>query len=346
MPVDELLAAIEACAREAETREPQLMTDSRTEELSILLQMMRHDQKRRVQARIQKRLRDIARTALSPEEWKIAVAGARDTLDPEHEELSFESLQLLMDAVRSSGVQSGLAFLRDITEECSAAQIDLLWHFLLNEILLEGRRKHPEAFAEICTLVARPDRETMRERLGRLEDLEAVTRKRCARDVVTPIPPELYPVFALLLGSSRASYLGGRIFDGLKLHPVGWLCRAVLPLVKHYEPRYRRFLEQVLLEAGRDDVSPGMSEAAVRIVAEHLPNLGPRERHESWVPDTLRAVGRLQAASGKQVLEEVLGARQFLVFHVWPHACRQAARSSLAQLQRSPDRSPETAGSA
>ena len=344
MPVNELVVAIAACGREAESETPQLMAESRAEELSILLQMMRYDQKRSVQARIQKRLRDITRTSLSHEEWEIAVAAAQDILDPEREELTCASLQLLMDAVRSSGTQSGLAFLRDVSEGCSAAQIDLLWHFMLNEILLEGQRKHPESFATICTLVARPDREAMQERLGRLENLEAITKKRCARDVVTPIPPELYPVFSLLMGSSRASYLGGRIFEGLKRQPVGWLCRAILPLVKHYEPRYRRFIEEILLQAGRDDVSPALSEAAVRIVAEHLPNLGPRERHESWVPDTLRAVGRLQAASGRQILEEVLGARQFLIFHIWPHTCRQAARSSLAQLRRSPDRSPETDG--
>ncbi|RKZ10798.1 hypothetical protein DRQ50_14205, partial [bacterium] len=289
MPVAELLAAIEACARESGTDEPQLMTEGRTEELSILLQMMTRNQKRLVQSRIQKRLRDITRTTLSPAEWEIMVAGARGFLDPDEEERSFGPLLLLTDSVRSSGVQSGLAFLRDISEGCSQAQIDKLWPFMLNEILMEGRRKHSVAFDEICSMVARPDRETMLGRLGRLESLEALARKRCVRDVVTPIPLELCPVFSLLLGTSQGSYLGPRIFDGMKRQPQGWICRAILPLVDQYQSRHRRFLEQLLLEVGTDNPSSALSEAAVRIVAEYLPELGTRERHESWVPDTLRA---------------------------------------------------------
>ncbi len=335
MPVEELLAAIEACSRESESDELQLMTEGRTEELSILLQMMFRDQKRLVQSRIQKRLRDITRTALSPAEWEIIVAGARSFLDPGDEERGFGPLLLLTDSIRGSGVQSGLAFLRDISDGCSQAQIDMLWPFMLNEILMEGRRKHPVAFDEICSIVASPDRETMKGRLYRLESLEALARKRCVSDVVTPIPLELGPVFSLLLGTDQGSYLGPRIFDGMKRKPQGWICRAILPLIDQYQPHHRRFLERLLLEIGTDNPSTALSEAAVRIIAEYLPELGTRERHATWVPDTLRAVGRLNSSSGRRILREVLETKQLIIFHVWPQLCRNAARSALSQLQRS-----------
>ena len=329
MPMDELRAAIDACAV-PEQAPLELAGGSRREELSILMQMLGREQKLPIQVRIQKRIRDIARTGLAQDEWAIAVAGMRELADPEQEERLFGPLLILTDALRASGKSSVLAFLRDICRDLDTAQIALLWPFLVNEILLEGRRHDTGALLEVCARAASLDENTMQSRLPRLESLSALRERRCARDAFTPPPQELYGVFSLILNSTHADFVGERLLDGMRHHPPNWLAEAVVPFLRRYQPKYRRFMIEVLKM--RDDEEPNKSllEAAGRVAADHLPALTFRNADQEWVPRTLRAMAALRVPGGQAILRNIVDQRRWFIIHAWPEPCRHAARDTLA----------------
>ena len=328
MPMAELRAAIDACAM-PDQAPLELTGGSRREELSILMQMLGREQKLPIQVRIQKRIRDIARTGLDHDEWAIAVAGMRELADPEQEERLFGPLLILTDALRASGNASVLAFLRDICRDLDGARIAMLWPFLVNEILLEGRRHDTGALLEVCARAASLDEATMQSRLPRLESLSALRERRCARDAFSPPPRELYGVFALILGSTHADFVGERLLDGMRHHPPNWLAEGVVPLLRRYQPKYRRFMIEVLKM--RDDEEPNKSllEAAGRVAADHLPALTFRDGDHEWVPRTLRAVAALHVPGGEAVLRNIVDQRRWFIIHAWPEPCRDAARDTL-----------------
>ena len=331
MPKSELRAAIKDCGEQA-TEPPRLMTEGRAEEISILMQMLGGDQKLKVQVRIQKQIRDIARSPLTPDEWAIAVAGTRQLLDPEHADRVLGPMVILTEALRTSEHASVLVFLRDVARDCSPEQNGLLWPFLVNEALVEGRLKEPEAFAEVCALAALPDEETMKDQLPRLETLSVLRDKRCARDVFSPPPLTLCKVLALVLNSSHAAFIGERLLGGLRREPLGWLSEAVVPLLGQFQAKHRRFLTEVLLQADKERISKSLTDNAGRIIVEALPALSGGERKESWVPTTVRALARLSVPGRQRVLTDIAHTRKYVFFHEWPGAPREAAREVLSGL--------------
>ncbi len=337
LPVHELRASLAACGERA-VGPPDPSGGSRGEELTILMQLLARDLKLPVQVRIQKRIRDVARQGLQPDEWDIAVAGMRDLADPDHEERLFGPLLILTDALRASKEASVLAFLRDISAGCDGPRLALIWPFLVNEILLEGRHRDRAAFDEVCALAASADETTMQGRLPRLESLAALRERRCVRGAFTPPPPELYRVFALILGSAHADFVGERLLDGLRHEPPNWLAEAVVPLLKRYQSKYRRFTMEVLRMRDEDEPDRSLLESAGRIVADNLSAVTIADGHQEWVPRTLRALSALRVPGGEALLRNIVDQRHWIIIHAWPEPCRQAARDTLASWRLRLDR--------
>ncbi len=330
-PIEELLADIKTCAEEAGTEGNILKDDSQAEELAILLQMLDKEQKRPVMARIQKRLRDIGRTSLTAKEWSIAVGAARDFLDFESEEHTDMALAMVLESVRSSGMQSCLKFFNDIQRKTTDEKRNYLWPYFMNEILMEGRTLDAEAFRKISQIVGLADRETILEHLPRLKEMDAFKLQRCARGAVAPMPAELRLAFATLASQPEGEYLAQWFFELLKNQPRGWLARGVMPLIQSFDSRFKDFIIQLTLESGENEISESLAEKATDIISEFLPLLGARERHRTWVPNSFTALARIRLPASRRVLKNLLSSRQFLFFHVWPVACRHAAQRALDQ---------------
>ena len=332
-PIQDLRIALDACTVRA-SAPLELRSGTPAEELSILLQMLDRDHKLPVQVRMQKRLRDIARTGLQPEEWEIAAAGMRNLADPEQEERLFGPLLTLTDALRDSGSVSVLAFLRDVCAGCDPVRQALLWPFLVNEILLEGKHKDAVAFADACRLAGALEDQAMQARLPRLESLAALREGRCARGAFTPPPRELDRVLALVLGSVHADCVGECLLDGLRQQPPNWLAEAVVPLIRRYEPKHRHFMIEALRMA--DDQEPGKAllESAGRLVGENLPGLTFHDGSEPWLPNTLRSLATLNVPGGAAQLQRIVDQRRWFVWPAWPKTCRRAALDTLASWQQ------------
>ncbi len=323
----ELRAAMAACA-EMVCGGPLLGSEHRGELITILVQFLQRDQKPQVQLRIQKQLRDILRTPMQPAERQITVDGVRHLLGLGDPERLHGALRIVLEALRSSEHGLPLGFLCDVVRGRPREDLLALWPFLVNELLLTGGRQHEETFAEACAAVIRPTPAEMEAGLPVLETLESLRDRRCARDVFAPPPTALYPVFATLLHSPHAPFIGDQLLSGLRYKPLSWLSEAVMPLLGRFQPKHRRFLIEILELGDRDEIPAETAESAGKILAEALPRLPRENRREPWVPVAVGAVARLPVPGGAEFLREVQHSRRFLVAHEWPDSCRRAAREA------------------
>jgi hypothetical protein len=324
----EFRAAFAVCAESAED-DSSLGTAGRAETLSILMQLISRGLKPRVQVRVQKQLRDILRTPLHAEERSVIVAGARDLLSLDPPDLGYGALRIVTEGLRSGEPGASLRFLADVCRGQSPQEVQAVWPFLVNELLLTGRRGDGVEFRSACELAARPTLAQMQAALPALEALEALRDRRCGQAIFAPPPPVLHQVFAVLLHSPQAPFIGEQLLQGLKQKPPNWLAEGVLPLLGRFQPQHRPFLVGVLQLGGHDAPAPDLAEAAAQFLAEALPVLPRADRQEPWVRAAIRAVARLPVPGGAGILRDIQRTRRYLFFHEWPVDCRQAARDAF-----------------
>lgn len=328
-PTEDLKAAVAAIAPpNAATRD--LAAANRGEILSILMQMLARDQKPAAQLRIQKDLRAILRAGVNADERAVVVAGMRNLLSLGDEERLYGALRIVLEALRTTPGTSPLRMLDDVAQDRPDVDTLVLWPAVVNELLLSGGRSDPEAFATACALVARPTPPEMQAMLPRLETLEALRDHRCARDVFMPPATELYRVFAVLLRSPHAAFIGAQLIGGLRLKPLNWVAEATTPLLAEFRPPHRRFLVDLLKLDQAETVPPAVAERAGRILAESLPVLARESRNQPWVAKAILATARLPVPEADDLLRRIIRARHHLVCHEWPEASRRAAKQALA----------------
>jgi len=332
MSLDELRAELSVCAAQADGP-ANLKSEDRGEELSILMLMLRSDQRLPVQARIEKKLREIVASSLSPVEWQILIEGVRQLLTPQERDRLADTSVMIMEALRCSPHRSPLAFLRDVAQGCEQSRITTLWPLIVNELLLNDRRTDTAVFGELCELVGSLNTEVMQATLPQLEQLEALRERKVTTDIFAPPPRALYPVFSQLLESSHGPFLGKQLVIGLRRSPQGWLGDAILPLISRFTPRHRQFLAGLLWQEDNDRPSTTMKDLAGRILAESLPALTSEQRKQEWVPNTIRMVARLPVPNGEPILHRIAYDKRFSFISEWPFACRAAARETLAELR-------------
>jgi hypothetical protein len=297
------------------------------------MQMLAEDHKHQVQVRIQKLLRDNLTVELQNDEWGIVVSGVHQLLQQENDDHLTNALIMITDTLRRSEYTSALALLRDVCQVCSPAELVTIWPHVVNEILTSGKRPDSKAFLELCDIVTGLPPDASEQRLARLQTLSALRDKHIATDIFEPLPKLLYPVFAQILSTSQAGFVGERLLRGLRRAPPGWIGEAVVPLIERFRPNYRRFTVELLRKDENEKPSADLTESAGRIIAELLPDLPSKRRHEPWVPGSIRAVARLPVDNAHDLLQGIVSERRLLVFHEWPGPCRKAAREALVELK-------------
>jgi hypothetical protein len=315
------------------TDRPELQTPDRCEDLSILMLLLKRDQKLAVQMRIERQLNEILATPLEPQEWNIVVEGIRRLLTVFEGDRVGGAIAMVTSALRHTDRGMPLAFLCDVCRDISLRQRPLLWPFLVEQILRTGRRVDAKVFHEACELAGSLSEEAMRECLPQLELLEVLRGKEVAVDLFQPPPSALYPVFAELLESSQAAWLAKRLVAGLRRSPPSWIGEAVLPLIERLGTVHRIFLGELLRQQAGKGSAEKLTKAAGKIIGESLPVLSRRRRTESWVPASIRSVARLPVPDAQALLRSIQNERRWLVIPVWPGRCRAAAREALKSLK-------------
>lgn len=306
-----------------------LFANDRSEELSILMLMLGEGPRLQVMMRIQETLRDCLTAPLEPREWQIVTRGMRQLVKILDSERLHGVFFMILEILRRSRHTTPLIFLKDVCQGLTRTEFTACWPFLVNEILIEGPQKEPELFLELSTLAGCLPEQYMRNNLNCIKGLDALSENRVAASIFSPPPSGLHPFFALLLDSQKTTYITKRLVLGLRQQSFGWLDKAVAPLLDSTLPSDRQFIIDLLQQDNAAHPSQGLKKKGMDIIIERLPAISLEQRKEGWVPDTVRALSRVRLRAARNVLNDIVKSRQYLIIPEWPGPARKAAREVL-----------------
>ncbi len=306
-----------------------LSESSRSEDLSVLMQMLGQEQSIYAAMRVEEVLRDCLRAPLEAREWRIVVLGTQQLLKALDKEAFEMALMMMLKILRRSEHANTLIFLRDVCQGLIKEEFVSCWPFLVNECFIEGPIENSELFQEICAIVALLSQHEMYINLPRLLRLDALAEKRIAPALFSSLHADLKILFILLFDSPRASYLFEQLIPGLQRHPLGWLDQAVNPLLESTNESHQQFIVELLQQDDPDKPSKSLKRKGAVIVVDKLQDIGPEQRGQEWVVMTIGAMARVKIPEGQSLLKKILKSRRFLIIPEWPRVARRAAREAL-----------------
>ncbi len=306
-----------------------LLQDTRGEELSILMQMLGREHRLNATMRTQEAFRDCLRAPLADGEWRIVVQGLQHLLETRDRMHVEAALLLMLDTLGRSAHTSTLHLLRDVCQGLPPEGFVTCWPFLVNEAFITGPKQQPELFLEICALIGSLSRQEMHANVCRVEKLKSLREQCIAPALFSPPPAAFNALFQILLNSPQAPYLYEQLILGLRRHPLGWLDKAVTPLLDGAVSSHQQFISDLLKEETPERPSKDLRSKGATIIVANLPALPAEERTAGWVADTITALKKVQVPGSRDMLNTILTARHYLIFPDWPGAARDAAYKAL-----------------
>ncbi len=313
---------------------PNLGENNRSEDLSILMQMLNRDRRLFATLRMQEELRGCLRAPLDEKEWQVFIKGMQQLIKTKNRERLEAVFLIILDILRRSEHTTPLIFLRDIVQGITKKEFVTCWPFLVNEAFIAGPQDEPEIFSEICTMIGLISQEDMHRNLPRIEKLEALRERCIAAAMFSPPPASLNALFVLLLNSSQAKYINEQLVSGLKLQHLGWLDKALGPLLDDAMPSHQQFIIDLLQQRDPNQPSRSLKKNGASIIVDKLPAISPEQRKEEWVPHTIGALAKAQIPGVRKMLKHIMKSTHYLIIPDWPRATRNAAQEVLKGMNR------------
>lgn len=314
---------------EGEHSATQLFQHNRSEQLSVLMLILGSSLQVRALLDIQQAFSDCFTTVLESDEWHILVQGMRQLFKILDRERLHFILVLLLQALRSSPHTSSLVFIRDICRELTDDELIAFGPFLINELLVEGMEKDPSVFQELSVVAGHLPKQDMRDAFPCLKQLNALAERKIAANIFLSRSPDVYFLFRFLLESSQTTYFCKKLMNGLRKRPLGWLDKAVLPLLDNSSRADQQFIINLFQQD--DPAHPGLAlkEEGAAIIVERLQKLSLEQRKEQWVTESIAALSRVRVLAAYSLLVEIARDKQFLLIAKWPKPARIAALKAL-----------------
>ncbi len=317
------------------------------EQISVLCQLLLRSPGAEALAGAGRRLESCLADPPGPHERRTLAAALSAVLEAAETRVVDGVLPRVLKALRSGGALGDL--LSATCRDLAPAGLKAAWPHVVNELLIGLDGPDAAAAPALRQVAASLTEEEMRKALPRLEALEAMRERVCARQLFEAADVGLWPLFALLLGTPLADLIGPSALELARGLPSAWPGAPALPLLREYSPRHRPFLARLLREAGAGASSPELLEAAGRILVDGLRSLPPDRRGDAWLPGAIRALAILPAPGASELLTEIIRRRRLLFLRVWPAPCREAAALALRlrqSLESSADAAPPPPGEA
>ncbi|CAK8718976.1 hypothetical protein GMJAKD_08245 [Candidatus Electrothrix aarhusensis] len=306
-----------------------LFQNTRSEQLSVLMVMLRTPLHVRALLNIQRAFLDCFITALATNEWQILLQGTWQLFKALDRERLHFILVIFLQAFRFSPHTSSLMFIRDICRQLTDDELVTFWPFLVNELLVEGTEKEPGIFLELCTVAGSLSEQNMRAAIPCLKILDALAERKIAANIFLSHPPALHFFFILMLESSQGGYFCKKIINGLREHPFGWLDQAVSPLLESDSEEDQRFIVNLFQQDDPANPDAALKREGATIIVERLQILPLEQRKEPWVAESIVALSRVRLLGAYSFLIEIGRDKQFLLIAKWPKLARIAALKAL-----------------
>ncbi|MBN2170226.1 MAG: hypothetical protein JW819_02765 [Candidatus Krumholzibacteriota bacterium] len=265
----------------------------------------------------------------SPREAQVLVMALGELLARGDTSQADRILPLILGPLRADGTVLARLLLA-LGEDAGPDAQEALWPHLVDVVLLGATGGDAGLQRRLHRLAASLEPARALRALRRLEHRDALLEGRLATQLLRPPPQTLYPVFALLLRSSRAPIVAGQLQEGLRARPPSWITKGLLDLPASGASRQRDLLTAVL--RGREDPE-GLHRAEGATLREALGALPRERRDEPWVGAMLARLAAHPGKATEALLERVRRERRRLLWAAWPAPCRRAAAGALQALR-------------
>lgn len=229
--------------------------------------------------------------------------------------------------VRERGNVAAVTFWTRICADASPALCVAAWPHLVAVYLADSAESREDLRA-MQRLVSEPEALADPDVVPRLERLAVFSEVRSGAEFCGQPERRYFPVYALLLASSRGKVFGEWLQSGLCKSGPDRQMRTIATALGPYHPKQARAYGDWLRTAGDHTAAPApeiLDELRKRIAA-----LPPAERTSFWLVDALEIVGQYCPASGRRLLERISSERRMFLFKAWPPEAREAAANALA----------------
>ncbi len=212
----------------------------------------------------------------------------------------------------------------------------LAWPHLVNDLLLGIEWNNPGEKLALYETLSRINVGDGEEMLSRLEELQALKRKKLSPEIFHAPAPLLYPVHLVLLGSTMAQHHGPKLFERLFHQRAQQLSNLLITIMGEYRQANKLIYQAILDQGVTGKIQPKLQDMGSRLLAATIRNLKPVNREDLWVTEAISWLGQLDPKRAKPILKRILGEKKLFLFPVWPAECRQAAKKALADLREPP----------
>ncbi|MCP4548110.1 MAG: hypothetical protein GY835_16725 [bacterium] len=328
-PIDALLHELEASDDSLESFF-ELQPEDNAEQLSLLLQMMFKTSSMDEFKVAAGEVTELLSNALNMRESQVLVSALDECLDKSN----ISRVDLVLPCVLSALAEANSRLLIKVYQELapgsSEGELEALWPYLVNEILVDCYTANSKSRKQLYRLASSLPAKGMERAVKRLESLPVLVDDACSRQLLDSLIPELGPVYAALLTSSRGDEFGERIFRSLRRKPCEGLAPIALEVMGTYCLKNREFFV-CALQAGHDaEAKRALRRKTAFLLREAIEDLLPRERRFPWVSEAITSLGGLGVEEMSGTLSRIRSERRFGLFPVWPRRCRNAAKAGLS----------------
>lgn len=304
----------------------------KTEEITVLFQLLQHKQEDDATQRSKFFLRDILSSPLNQKEWQSLLDATKYFFDTDNHDRLNTILPNILLQLRASEYSSSLHFLQELSEPLTKSHYSFLWPAIVNEIVAVGLTKKPKAYMALSAKAASIPPKEMMALAERLIQLDTFQEKVIAQNVFLPTHKPSFLLFSFLLTTPLRQLLLTSIAPLLQKHPPDWLGEIAFPFINVLEEQHVNFIQNYLANVNSTTPPQVLQIIAGELLITHLPVLPEDRREEPWVSKTISACGKLRVDGVYEMLGSITNTKKMLFLHDWPTECRLAAEGALKQL--------------
>ena len=308
--------------------------EPRQESLSILMQLLKRERSPEGETTIASLLHNIF-SAGEPvsHDWHILCSGYGEILaeSPPHE--TDAATQAILAALRASGRDFNLLFLRDVLGRAAGSAMGKIWPYVLNEVMMFARPDNREIAISLLDGLTQLPSLSQERWLPFMEGLSCCINKRISPDLIQVMDGRHYPLLALLASSSLRPLIYEQVFLAFAQRPPDWLTQALSPFLNRKDSLHLEFIRLYLRHGQPGRPNRALVTMAGSILATGMSALTENQRRAPHVAPTIRILYLFPNPEVEALLKQITESKKMLFLRQWPAECRQAAAEALAQSE-------------
>ncbi len=222
-------------------------------------------------------------------------------------------------------------FWATLAERTDDGDLEMVWPYLVNDILLGLGRSNGQANARALSWAGSIKPSSARRLVADLERMGSLEREKGAGDLFSVSPVTMLPVLQALARTRLAPWISKGLFVSMRARPVNRLTKVLMQVVD-YHPSLLDFYLDLVAQPAISAMSEKLRGRAAFLLLDTLDSLSRTEREEDWVVDAMHSLAELKVEDARLLFEKVVSERRMMFGYGWPQECRAIAEEALAEI--------------